>query len=170
MPKGQKDSSPTWPMKFLASGVEPPLTGEDNSFEERYPDRHQRAEEILRFVQRWTEYGYDEDNVVMGGRAQPEWAWNGDETASRIDLDSRNPAIGDCEDLAFFCSVLYEGAGFDTAIVLTDDHVTLLIWLPEYPKVLKWNLEDDGREYGWVESTGGNNPLGWTPSVYRSGN
>lgn len=137
----------------------------------KYSDKNQRAEAILGFVQRWTNYGYDVDNVVIGGVHQEEWAWNGDETASRISFDTNTVAIGDCEDLVFFCSVLYEGAGFDTAIVLTTNHVALLIWLPDYPNVLKWDLEGDGRGFGWiwVESTGKNNPLGWTPSTFRDG-
>jgi hypothetical protein len=140
-------------------------------FEVRYPEEIRRAEEILRFVQQWTEYGYDEDNVVIGGRFQEEWAWNGDEMASKIDFDSNTPAIGDCEDLAFLCSAIYEGAGFDTAMILTTRHVALLLWLPDYPNVLKWDIVGDGRGYGWiwVEATGENNPLGWTPDIYRDG-
>lgn len=141
-------------------------------FAEMYPSKTERAEAVLRFVQRRTEYGYDEDNVEIGGIFQEEWAWNGDDMASQIDLNSNTPAIGDCEDLAFLCSAIYEGAGFDTAMVLAPEHAALLIWLPDYPEVLKWNIEGDGREYGWiwVESTGDNNPLGWTPNSYRDGN
>jgi hypothetical protein len=140
-------------------------------FIEFYPDTVTRAEAILSFVQQWTEYGYDEDNVQMGGSAQIEWAWNADDMATRINFDTSTVAIGDCEDLAFLCSAIYEGAGFDTAMVLTSDHAALLVWLPEYPNVIKWDLIDDGRDYGWiwVESTGENNPLGWTPDEYRDG-
>jgi hypothetical protein len=89
----------------------------------------------------------------------------------QIDLDTATRAIGDCEDLTFLCSALYEGAEFDTAIVLTSDHAALLIWIPEYPQVLKWDIPNDGRSYGWiwVEATGENNPLGWTPNEFRDG-
>ena len=141
-------------------------------FIEYYPNTDTRAEAILRFVQQWTEYGYDEDNVRMGGSAQIEWAWNADDMAAGINFDTSTVAIGDCEDLAFLCSAIYEGAGYDTAMVLTSDHAALLIWLPDYPNVIKWDLLDDGRDYGWiwVESTGENNPLGWTPDEYRDGN
>ncbi|UCH37275.1 MAG: hypothetical protein JSV76_06250, partial [Candidatus Bathyarchaeota archaeon] len=140
-------------------------------FISEYPDRIRRAEAILRWVQQWTEYGYDEDNVVIGGVAQPEWAWNADEMTQQIDFDTTTRAIGDCEDLTFLCSALYEGAEFDTAIVLTSEHAALLIWLPEYPQGLKWDIPNDGREYGWiwVEATGANNPLGWTPDEFRNG-
>lgn len=140
-------------------------------FINQHHDRNNRAEAILQWVQQWTEYGYDEDNVVIGGTAQPEWAWNADEMAQQIDLDTNTKAIGDCEDLTFLCSALYEGAEFDTAIVLTSDHAALLIWLPEYPQVLKWDIPNDGRSYGWiwVEATGENNPLGWTPDEFRDG-
>lgn len=140
-------------------------------FAEKYPNKIQRAEAILRFVQQRTEYGYDDDNVIIGGKYQEEWAWNGDEMASRIDFVSNTQAIGDCEDLAFIYSAIYEDAGFDTAMVLTTNHAALLIWLPDYPNVLKWDLEGDRRDYGWiwVESTGENNPLGWTPDAFRDG-
>jgi hypothetical protein len=140
-------------------------------FIENYPDKMERAEAILRFVQQRTEYGFDEDNVVIDGTYQREWAWNGDEVAREVDFNLNIPAIGDCEDLAFFCSAIYEGAGFDTAMVLTLEHAALLIWLPEYPQVLKWDIEGDGREFGWiwVESTGEKNPLGWTPDEFREG-
>lgn len=140
-------------------------------FLELYPDKIMRAEKILKFIQVWTEYGYDEDNVVMSGEPQGEWAWNADDMGSKIDFDTNSYAIGDCEDLAFLCSTIYQGAAFDTAMVLTDDHAALVIWLPDYPNVLKWDIMGDGRDYGWiwVESTGENNPLGWTPESYRNG-
>lgn len=141
-------------------------------FIEYYSNTVTRAEAILRFVQQWTEYGYDEDNVRMGGSAQIEWAWNADDMAKEINFDTSTIVVGDCEDLAFLCAAIYEGAGYDTAMVLTSDHAALLIWLPDYPNVIKWDLLDDGRDYGWiwVESTGENNPLGWTPDEYRDGN
>lgn len=140
-------------------------------FIDNYPNTNTRAEAILRFVQQWTEYGYDEDNVRIGGSAQIEWAWNADDMATGINFDTNTVVIGDCEDLAFLCAAIYEGAGYDTAMVLTNDHAALLIWLPDYPNVIKWDLMDDGRDYGWiwVESTGENNPLGWTPDEYRDG-
>jgi len=34
----------------------------------------QRAQAILKYIQRWTEYGYDSDNVFMNGEPQDEWA------------------------------------------------------------------------------------------------
>ena len=137
-----------------------------------YPSEIRRAEAILRFVQRWTEYGYDEDNVVMDGQAQYEWAWNADEMAHMFNVSTTTIAVGDCEDMAFLCATIYLGSGIDAALVLTTTHVALLIWLPDYPNAnYYWDLPDDGKESGWiwVEATGDRNPLGWTPPDFADG-
>lgn len=140
-------------------------------FLENYPSENQRAVAILKYIQRWTEYGYDEDNVFMNGKAQVEWAWNADETAHAFDEETNTVAIGDCEDMAFLGATIYMGAGFDTALVLTDSHVALLIWLPEYPNAnVYWDILDGrGEGWIWVEATGGSNPLGWTPPDFNDG-
>ena len=145
--------------------------GED--FQRDYPNRVQRAEAILSFVQKWTEYGYDKDYVTRDGQPQVEWAWNPDEMAYMIRQarDAGTVARGDCEDLAFLCGALYLGAGFDVTIAAMPGHVALLIWFPDYPNAnIYWDILD-GRGYGWiwVESTGHNNPLGWTPPEYDDG-
>jgi hypothetical protein len=143
------------------------------SFQIQYPQKTVRAETILRFVQQWTEYGYDEDNVFMEGVAQDEWAWNADETAHRFNQTTAAMAIGDCEDLAFLCATIFIGSGFDAAIVDAPGHVALLIWLPEYDNAdIYWNIPDDDRGGGWiwVEATGESNPLGWTPPDFEDGN
>lgn len=141
-------------------------------FKKNYPDKVTRATAILRFVQQWTDYGYDSDNVVMGGAAQEEWAWNADEMAHMFDEATGVKAVGDCEDLAFLCSTIYIAAGIDVAMVLASQHVALLVWLPEYPNAnYYWDIPEDGREYGWiwVEATGERNPLGWTPPDFADG-
>ncbi|UCE44204.1 MAG: hypothetical protein JSV57_01580 [Candidatus Bathyarchaeota archaeon] len=141
-------------------------------FRADYPRRVQRAEAILSYVQRWTEYGYDADNVVMNGIPQEEWAWNADEMAHMFNATKSTIAVGDCEDMAFLCATIYIGAGFDASIVDAPEHVALLIWLPEYPNAnYYWSLSDDGRGAGWiwVEATGEQNPLGWTPPDFNGG-
>lgn len=141
-------------------------------FESRYTSRVQRANEILEYVQRWTEYGYDVDNVIMGGVSQEEWAWNADEMAHMFNATTNTVAVGDCEDISFLCATIYMGAGFDAALVLAPSHVALLIWLPEYPNAnYYWNIPNDRREQGWiwVEATGEKNPLGWTPPDFNDG-
>lgn len=141
-------------------------------FRERYPSKNERAVAILRYVQRWTEYGYDGDHVVRNGVPQEEWAWNADEMAHAFDEVRGIKAIGDCEDMAFLCGAIYIGAGFEVAIVDALEHAALLIWLPEYPNAnLYWDIPGDGREAGWiwVEATGKSNPLGWTPPDFRDG-
>ncbi len=143
------------------------------SFLNRYVSKTERATAILNYVQTWTEYGYDEENVFMNGEPQDEWAWNADETAYRFNENTGVVAIGDCEDLAFLCATIYTGAGIEAAIVDAPGHVALLIWLPEYANADSyWDIPDDNRGSGWiwVEATGGSNPLGWTPPDYDDGN
>jgi len=142
-------------------------------FQQQYTSRLERAQAILRFVQQRVVYGYDEDTVFMEGEAQVEWAWNGDEMAYMIQrsMDNLGTARGDCEDMAFLCATMYYGAGFDVAIVEAPSHCALLIWLPEYPDAnIYWKIHD-GREFGWiwVEATGRNNDLGWTPPSFSDG-
>ena len=141
-------------------------------FRSNYPGKVERAEAIFSYVQSWTEYGYDEDNVVMEGEPQIEWAWNADEMAYMFDEATLTVAVGDCEDLAFLCSTLYLAAGFDVVLVSPPEHVALMIWLPEYDNAnYYWDISGDGRAYGWiwVESTAEANPLGWTPPDFDDG-
>jgi hypothetical protein len=141
-------------------------------FQSNYPSKTNRAVAILKYVQTWTEYGYDSDNVVRNGIAQDEWAWNADEMAHAFNETTGVKAIGDCEDMAFLCGTIYVGAGFDAAIVDAPDHVALLIWLPEFSNAnAYWDLPNDGRNAGWiwVEATGSSNPLGWTPPDFKDG-
>jgi len=140
-------------------------------FKTEYSSITRRAEAILEYVQRWIEYGYDEDNVYMDGEAQAEWAWNADEMAHAFDETTLAVATGDCEDMAFLCTTLYLAAGFDVAVVSPPEHVALMIWLPSYSNAnYYWDL-NDGRGEGWiwVEPTGEDNPLGWTPPDFTDG-
>ncbi len=142
------------------------------SFKENYPSKTSRAIAILRYVQKWTEYGYDEENVFRDGVAQDEWAWNADEMAHFFNETKGIVATGDCEDLAFLCATIYKGACFDVAVVDAPGHVALLIWLPEFANADNyWNIPNDNRGAGWiwVEATGSVNPLGWTPPDYQNG-
>lgn len=141
-------------------------------FQENYPSKTERAVAILKYVQKWTEYGYDSDNVVRNGVAQDEWAWNADEMAHAFNETTGVIAIGDCEDVAFLCGTIYVGAGFDAAVVDATDHVALLVWLPEFPNANDyWDIPNDDRDAGWiwVEATGSSNPLGWTPPDFEDG-
>jgi len=141
-------------------------------FKTSYTSKVQRAVAILEYVQRWTEYGYDVDNVVMNGVPQKEWAWNADEMAHMFNVTTNTVAVGDCEDMSFLCSTIYIGAGFDAALVFAPRHIALLIWLPEYPNAnYYWDIPNDRREQGWiwVEATGEQNPLGWTPPDFNDG-
>ena len=141
-------------------------------FKDNYGDKVERAEAILSYVQSWTDYGYDVDNVRMEGEPQAEWAWNADEMAHMFDETTLAVAVGDCEDMAFLCSTIYLAAGFDVVLASPPEHVALLVWLPEYDNAnYYWDIQDDGREYGWiwVEATGEQNPLGWTPPDFADG-
>jgi hypothetical protein len=142
-------------------------------FQDNYPSTTARAKAILQYVQTWTEYGYDSDNVVKDGVSQDEWAWNADEMAHKFNETTGVKAVGDCEDMAFLCATIYTGAGIDAAIVDAPGHVACLIWLPEFSNADNYlDLPNDNRGSGWiwVEATGSTNPLGWTPQDYTDGN
>jgi hypothetical protein len=141
-------------------------------FQDTYVSQTERAVAILKYVQTWTEYGYDSDNVIRNGIAQDEWAWNADEMAHAFNEVTGIKAVGDCEDMAFLCATIYVGAGFDAAVVDATEHAALLIWLPEFPNANNyWDIPNDGRDAGWiwVEATGKSNPLGWTPPDFEAG-
>ncbi|MDQ1281450.1 MAG: hypothetical protein QG670_2715 [Thermoproteota archaeon] len=144
-------------------------------FKANYPSRTERAEKILQYVQRWTDYGYDEDSeavIHIAGTHQGEWAWNADEMVHMFNQTTGTIAIGDCEDMSFLCTTIYVAAGFDVVLVSPVGHVALMIWLPEYDNAnIYWDI-GDGRGEGWiwVEATGGDNTLGWTPSDFNDGN
>jgi hypothetical protein len=140
-------------------------------FLENYPSETDRAVAILKYVQTWTEYGYDSDNFIRNGVAQDEWAQNADEFAQAFDETRGVKAIGDCEDMAFLCGTIYVGAGFDAAVIDATDHCALLIWLPEFSNANDYWDINDGRGTGWiwVEATGSSNPLGWTPPDFEGG-
>jgi hypothetical protein len=141
-------------------------------FQTMYPDKIDRAASILKYVQTWTEYGYDNDNFVRDGVPQDEWAQNADEMAHAFDETTGVKAVGDCEDMAFLCGTIYVGAGFDAAVIDAPDHCALLIWLPEFSNANDyWSLPNDSRGAGWiwVEATGSSNPLGWTPPDFENG-
>jgi hypothetical protein len=141
-------------------------------FKEKYIDKVDRATAILNFVQLWTEYGFDEDNVFRGGSAQEEWAWNADEMMNMLNTTLHLVATGDCEDVSFLCATIYLAAGYEVVLVEPPEHVALLIWLPEYPNAnIYWDIPDDGKDFGWiwVEATGENNRVGWTPPEFSDG-
>ncbi|MGD9130753.1 MAG: hypothetical protein PVH73_04170 [Candidatus Bathyarchaeota archaeon] len=141
-------------------------------FEDNYDNSLERAEAILDYVQKWTEYGYDDENVFRNGIPQEEWAWNADEMAHMFNETTNSVAIGDCEDMSFLGATIYLAAKFDVALVDAPEHVAFLIWLPEYDNAnYYWDIVDDGRDYGWiwVETTSEVNPLGWTPPDFSDG-
>ena len=140
-------------------------------FQAQYADKVNRATAILKYVQTWTEYGYDNDNFIRNGVPQDEWAQNADEFAHAFNQTAGAKAIGDCEDMAFLCGAIYVAAGFDAALIDAPEHVALLIWLPEFSNANDYWDINDGRGQGWiwVEATGSSNPLGWTPSDFEDG-
>jgi hypothetical protein len=141
------------------------------SFQDNYQSKTDMAVAILKYVQTWTEYGYDSDNFIRNDVPQDEWAQNADEFAHAFNQTTGVKAIGDCEDMAFLCCTIYVGAGFDVAVIDAIDHCALLIWLPEFSNAnMYWDIGDSrGAGWIWVEATGGSNPLGWTPDDYQDG-
>jgi len=122
----------------------------------KYPDQLQRAEAVFCFVRDRVNYTPDIDQFPY-----EEFAQNADELATSI--DQNGVGYGDCEDSTVLLAVMYKGAGYRSAIMVSSDHTAALVYLPGYKKTtVVFELEG---EPGWVwaEATGKNNPLGWVP-------
>jgi len=121
-----------------------------------YPDQVQRAEAVFCFVRNRVNYTPDIDQFKY-----EEFAQNADELATIIDQDG--VGYGDCEDSTVLLAVMYKGAGYRSAIIVSSGHTAVLVYLPDYKQAtVIFELEG---EPGWVwaEATGRNNPLGWVP-------
>jgi len=125
-------------------------------FAEEYPDRVQRAEQIFYYVRDALEYMPDID---QWGR--PEYAQNADEVANILVRDGI--ARGDCEEFGVLLAVMYQGAGYRSAVVISPHHVAAMILLPGYQDA-NVVFEVDG-EAGWIwlEATANTNQFGWFP-------
>ena len=124
-----------------------------------YPDVHQRAAGVFAFARDKIRYTSDKDQFGF-----PEFAQNADEVAATI--GDEGFAYGDCEDYAALLAVMYKGAGFRSAVVLTPDHAATLVYLPKYNKANRILSVDGEPGWVWAEATGRNNPLGWMPERY----
>jgi hypothetical protein len=129
-------------------------------FAGKYPDRQQRAEEIFYFVRDRVKYTPDTDQFSYS-----EFAQNADELAITINQDG--VAYGDCEDSAILLAVMYQGAGYRSAIVVVPDHTAAMVYLPEYKKASGFELEGEPG-WLWAEATGKNNPLGWVSKEFTN--
>jgi len=128
-------------------------------FTEDYPDLHQRAEKVFEFARNKVRYTSDAEQFGF-----KEFAQNADEVATTI--SQKGIAYGDCEDYAVLLAVMYKGAGYRSAIVLTTDHAAALVYLPDYRRANMSLSLDDESGWVWAEATGGNNHLGWMPERY----
>lgn len=122
----------------------------------KYPDPLQRAEAIFIFVRDRVQYTSDIDQFQYD-----EFAQNADEMAIAIDQDG--VAYGDCEDSAVLLAVMYQGAGYRSAIALGPGHTAAMVYLPDYKKAAVLFEVDGEPGWVWAEATGKNNPLGWVP-------
>jgi len=125
----------------------------------KYPDLLQRAEAVFDFVRDRVEYTPDIDQT--GGE---EFAQNADELAATIVEDGTGE--GDCEDMSVLLAVMYEAAGFRSAITLLSGHTAVLVYLPNYNKATIFFELEGEPGWVWAEATGRNNPLGWAPKDY----
>ena len=121
----------------------------------KYPDRIQRAEKIFQFARDRVLYTSDTDQFQLD-----EFAQNADEVAAAI--EENGTARGDCEDSTLLLAVMYQGAGFRSAISIAPGHTAALVYLPEYKKSTSFELAGESG-WIWAEATGKNNPLGWVP-------
>ncbi len=126
----------------------------------KYPDQLQRAEAIFHFVRDRVKYTPDIDQL-WGGARYEEFALNADELATTI--DQNGVGYGDCEDSTVLLAIMYKGAGYRSAIMVSPGHTAALVYLPDYKKATV--IFELAGESGWVwaEATGKNNSLGWVP-------
>lgn len=124
----------------------------------KYSDRLQRANKLFYFVRDRVNYTPDIDQFQ-----HDEFAQNADEIAATIVEDGT--AYGDCEDSAVLLAVMYQGAGYRSAIAVAPGHTAALVYLPEYKKSLSFELEGESG-WVWAEATGSNNELGWAPKEF----
>jgi hypothetical protein len=128
-------------------------------FINEYSDSQRRAEAIFRFVRNRVVYTPDIDQFNF-----EEFAQNADELAEEINL--RGIGYGDCEDSAVLLAVLYQGAGYRSAIVVAPSHTAAMVYLPDYNKSMTSFTLKNETGWLWAEATGKNNPLGWVPKEF----
>jgi transglutaminase-like putative cysteine protease len=128
-------------------------------FAEEYPDQLQRAKQVFYFVRDRVRYTPDIDQFKY-----EEFALNADELASTI--VQKGLGRGDCEDSAVLLAVMYQGAGYRSAIVVGGGHTAVLVYLPEYNKATTVFALEGEPGWVWAEATGKNNPLGWVPKEF----
>jgi hypothetical protein len=125
-------------------------------FAERYPDPHQRAEEIFYFVRDRVQYRLDIDQFGLD-----EFAQNADELANTIQKEGL--AYGDCEDMGILLAVMYQGAGYRSAVTWCPGHAAAIVHVPGYEKAnVEFTLNGEPG-WVWVEATGSTNRFGWFP-------
>ena len=125
----------------------------------KYPDRLQRAEAVFSLVRDGVRYTSDIDQFD-----HEEFALNADELATSIDKNS--VGYGDCEDSAVLLAVMYKGAGYRSAIVVSSEHTAALVYLPDYDKATAFFKLKGELGWVWAEATGRNNHLGWVPKEF----
>jgi len=125
----------------------------------KYPDRLQRAEAVFSLVRDGVRYTSDIDQFD-----HEEFALNADELATSIDKNS--VGYGDCEDSAVLLAVMYKGAGYRSAIVVSSEHTAALVYLPDYDKATAFFKLKGEPGWVWAEATGRNNYLGWVPKEF----
>jgi len=125
-------------------------------FAEEYPDRVQRAEQVFYFVRDGIQYTPKQELYGM-----PEFAKNADEIVNRIDSDGI--AYGDCVEYAILLAVMYQGAGYRSAIVLSPGHAAAMLFLPGYQRANVVFIVNGEPGWIWLEATGSTNRFGWFP-------
>ena len=126
---------------------------------DKYPDQLQRAEAVFYFVRNRVNYTPDIDQF-----GYEEFALNADELATVI--DQNGIGYGDCEDSVALLAVMYQGAGFRSAIVVGSGHTATLVYLPDYKKATAFFELEGESGWVWAEATGRRNPLGWVAKEF----
>jgi len=72
-------------------------------------------------------------------------------------------ARGDCEEFAILLAVIYQGAGYRSAVAFSPGHAAALLYLPGYQGANQIFALDGEPGWIWLEATGSTNRFGWFP-------
>jgi len=112
-------------------------------------DDAEKAELVLVFVQE-IPYEYDDETHSMGDY----WSFP---------VEILHDWVGDCEDTSFLYSSLMAALGYETALLVFEDHIAVGVSGEEFDG---WYYEIEGTRYYYCETTGTGWSIGEMPEEY----
>ncbi|MDD1772751.1 MAG: fibronectin type III domain-containing protein [Methanomassiliicoccales archaeon] len=117
-------------------------------------DGAEEAQMVLNFVQESIPYSYDTDTHSM----DDYWSFP---------VETLYEGSGDCEDKSFLYTSILESIGYETALLMYDDHVAVGV---NCTGLSGWYYGVDGIRYYYCETTATGWAIGEMPSGYNEAN